>query len=139
MKNRRVILGVFLTVLFILSACSGNESYEEMQLDELKDFISEKRTGFILFTFDKDDIETNREQVTKALEKNDQTAQYFNYREQVSNEQSTTFQKDIGTKQSKDSLGYYEDGVLMAEFESPNDWSEKKIEDLNKFISQISN
>lgn len=139
MKKRDVILGVFLTVVLFLSACSGNDSYKEMQLDELKDFVSEKQSGFVLFTYDRDDIETNREQVTKALEENDQTAQYFNYSEQVSNEQSTTFQKDVGTEQSRDSLGYYEDGVLMAEFESPNEWSEEKIEDLNKFISQISN
>ena len=125
--------------MILLVACSGNESYEEMTLDQLKDFIAEEQSGFILFTYDRDDIKTNREQVSKALEENNQTAQYFNYSEQVTNEQSTTFQQDTGTEQSRDSLGYYEDGVLMAEFESPNEWSDKNIEDLKKFISQISN
>jgi hypothetical protein len=137
--KKSLFLGVFLTVLLILTAC-GNEDkpFTHLTIDDLKSFISEKNTGFVLYTYNADDMEANKEQVRKALEKNNKESQYFNYGELVSNEQSQTFQNDVGSKQSRDSLGYYEEGVLMAEFEFPNKWDTKTIDDLNKFIVQIS-
>ena len=132
-----LFLGV-LSVFLILAACGKEDTYSDLTLDGLKEFVSKKETGFVLFTYDTDDMETNKEQVSKALAENDKKSNYFNYREEVSNEQSSTFQHDVGTEQSRDSLGYYENGVLMAEFEMPSKWDENKIEDLNKYIVQIS-
>ncbi|MFI9225255.1 hypothetical protein ACIGQ5_22455 [Peribacillus frigoritolerans] len=138
MKNR-ICLGLFLTVFLILTACGNDDkTFSDLTTDELKNFISEKNTGFILYTYDDDNMEVNKEQVKKALDNNDQTSKYFNYRDQVTNEQSSTFHNDVGSEQLRDSLGYYENGILMAEFEFPNKWNAEQIDNLNKFIEQIS-
>jgi hypothetical protein len=50
---------------------------------------------------------------------------------------SATFRNDAGSEQSRDSLGYYEKGIFMAEFEFPNKWNAEQINNLNKFIEQI--
>lgn len=136
--KKGLFLGVFLTIILLLAACGKNDPYTDMSLKNLKDFITEKETGFVLFAYDEDDMEVNKEQVKKTLNKNDQESNYFNYRELVSNKQSQTFQTDVGTEQSRDSLGYYEKGVLMAEFEMPNKWNDEKMEDLKKFVDQIA-
>lgn len=136
--KKGLFLGVFLTMVLLVAACGKNETYADMTLDDLKDFITEKETGFVLFTTDVEDMETNKAQVKKALDDNDQKSNYFNYDEHVSNAESQTFRVDVGTEQSRDSLGYYEDGVLLAEFEMPSKWTNEKMEDLRKYIDQIS-
>lgn len=135
--KKQLLLG-FIAIFFILAACGKDSTFTDMNFDELKSFVTDKETGFIFFGYDQDDLDKNKEHVSKALEKNDSNSRFFNYRKEVSNKQSQTFKKDTGTEQSRDSLGYYEKGVLMAEFEMPNNWTDEKVKDLNKFISQIS-
>ncbi|MGM0924658.1 MAG: hypothetical protein ACQEWW_26320 [Bacillota bacterium] len=130
-------LGVF-SVFLILAACGSEDTFSDMTTEDFKEFVSEKESGFIFIGFDKEKLEANKEQISKALDENGLESNFFNYQEHVSNEQSRTFRSDIGTEQLKDTLGYYEDGVLMAEFEMPNKWNDKKMEDLNKFVVQIS-
>lgn len=120
----------------MLTACGNNSVYNDFTINDLKKFISEEKTGFILYTYDADNEKVNKEQVREALEKYNQKAKYFNYRKLVTNKQSQTFQKDVGSKQSRDSLAYYKSGVLMSEFQFPNKWTPGEIENLNKFIEK---
>ncbi|MDM5196495.1 hypothetical protein QUF79_00065 [Fictibacillus enclensis] len=135
--KKHLLLG-FIAIFLILAACGKDSTLTDINYDELKNFISDKETGFIYLGFDRDNLDRDKKQVSKALEKNDSKSRFFNYRKEVSNKQSQTFKKDMGTEQSRDSLGYYDEGVLMAEFKMPNNWTAEKMEDLNKFISQIS-
>jgi uncharacterized protein YxeA len=136
--RKSLILGLFLTVLLIFTAACGKETFNEISTNDLKEFISDKQTGFILYTDDQDHAEVNTKQVAKALESNGKESKHFNYAEEVTNEESATFRSDIGSQQTKDSLGYYEDGILLAEFELQDEWTPENIENLNNFIQQIS-
>lgn len=135
--NTAFFLGV-ISAFLLLSACGKNETFNNMKTEDVKKFISNEETGFILFLYTPDSMESNESTVKKALDKNKIKSGLFNYREEVSNEDSKTFHSDVGTEQLRNSLGYYENGVLMAEFEMPNTWNNEQIDNLNRYITQIT-
>ncbi|MED1625276.1 hypothetical protein [Bacillus pseudomycoides] len=101
------ILGIGSTLVF---SNSMKGELEELSPQEMKKFMSQDGTGFVMYSFRKEDRVDYMNQVQRALKNND-----VNGKELDSNHPNydgKKSQSDYGLKQTGETLAYYEKGKL---------------------------
>src|SRR6478752_2556250 len=92
------------------SPVQGNGQLEELHPLEMKKFMKENGTGFIMYSFDNDTRNVYMHEVKKALKENDVDAkEIYSGDPKYDWEKSRTY---YGIDQSTDSLAIYKDGEL---------------------------
>ncbi|WP_142319209.1 hypothetical protein, partial [Priestia megaterium] len=88
----------------------GNGELEELHPLEMKKFMKEDGTGFVMYSFDKNNRSVYMNEVKNALEKNEVDGKELNsYDPQFD---GTKSQSDYGVTQKTDTLAAYKNGEL---------------------------
>ena len=92
------------------SEVKGNGELEELDPLEMKKFMKEDGTGFVMYSFDKNNRSVYMNEVKNALEKNEVDGKELNsYDPQFD---GTKSQSDYGVTQKTDTLAAYKNGKL---------------------------
>ncbi|MGX4607949.1 hypothetical protein [Priestia sp. JNUCC 25] len=92
------------------SEVKGNGELEELHPLEMKKFMKEDGTGFVMYSFDKNNRSVYMNEVKNALEKNEVDGKELNsYDPQFD---GTKSQSDYGVTQKTDTLAAYKNGKL---------------------------
>ncbi|KWU56899.1 hypothetical protein [Priestia megaterium] len=114
------------------SPVQGNGQLEELHPLEMKKFMKEDGTGFIMYSFDDDTRNVYMHEVKKALKENDVDAkEIYNGDPKYDWKKSRTY---YGIDQSTDSLAIYKDGELKQQIKL-DDYDPSELEsELPHFI-----
>ncbi|MEH7053166.1 hypothetical protein [Bacillus pseudomycoides] len=104
------ILGIGSTLVF---SNSKNGELEELSPQEIKKFMSQDGTGFVVYSFDKEQRDFFTNQVKKVFEKNNVSGKELN--SYHPGYDGTKGQSYYGVKQRPDTLAYYQKGELKKE------------------------
>lgn len=144
MKNKKWLLSAVAGIVVALgigtafvssynsSGVKGNGEIEELHPLEMKKFMKEDGTGFVMYSFDEDDRSVNMNEVKKALKENE-----VDGKEIYSNDPLYDQDKDqsyYGLTQYPDTLAIYKDGKLKRQIEF-DDYDPSQLEtELSHFI-----
>ena len=122
MKNKKWLLSAVAGIVVALgigtafvssynsSEVKGNGELEELHPLEMKKFMKEDGTGFVMYSFDKNNRSVYMNEVKNALEKNEVDGKELNsYDPQFD---GTKSQSDYGVTQKTDTLAAYKNGEL---------------------------
>ncbi|PFZ02561.1 hypothetical protein COL60_27225 [Bacillus pseudomycoides] len=104
------ILGIGSTLVF---SNSKKGELEELSPQEIKKFMSQDGTGFVVYSFDKEQRDFYTNQVKKVFEKNNVSGKELN--SYHPGYDGTKGQSYYGVKQRTDTLAYYQKGELKKE------------------------
>ncbi len=144
MKNKKWLLSAVAGIVVALgigtafvssynsSEVKGNGELEELHPLEMKKFMKEDGTGFVLYSFNANKREVNMNEVKKALKENE-----VDGKEIYSNDPLYDQDKDqsyYGLTQYPDTLAVYKNGKLKQQIEF-NDYNPSQLEtELSHFI-----
>lgn len=144
MKNKKWLLSAVAGIVVALgigtafvssynsSEVKGNGELEELHPLEMKKFMKEDGTGFVLYSFNANKREVNMNEVKKALKENE-----VDGKEIYSNDPLYDQDKDqsyYGLTQYPDTLAVYKNGKLKQQIEF-NDYNSSQLEtELSHFI-----
>src|SRR6478735_779830 len=127
MKNKKWLLSAVAGIVVALgigtafvssynsSEVKGNGELEELHPLEMKKFMKEDGTGFVMYSFRESTRPVYMNEVKKALKENDVDAKELDTNDpQFANDKS---QSDYGVTQKTDTLAAYKDGKLKQEIE----------------------
>lgn len=104
------ILGIGSTLVF---SNSKKGELEELSPQEIKKFMSQDGTGFVVYSFDKEQRDFFTTQVKKVFEQNNVSGKELN--SYHPGYDGTKGQSYYGVKQRPDTLAYYQKGELKKE------------------------
>ncbi|MCM3791424.1 hypothetical protein M3221_24150 [Domibacillus indicus] len=134
MKEGFLAFGFFI-ILGLLSGCN-QQTIEEIDTAEFKQFMKDEESGFVALTYYKDQEAENMAHVTKALKNNKLFTKHFSYVKQ-NTKNDRHFLYNNGIEQNTETLAYYKKGVLWEEFNFPREWDSEEIMKLHKFVKKI--
>ncbi|MCM3255543.1 hypothetical protein [Priestia aryabhattai] len=114
------------------SEVKGNGELKELHPLEMKKFMKEDGTGFVMYSFDKNNRSVYMNEVKNALEKNDVDGKELNsYDPQFD---GTKSQSDYGVTQKTDTLAAYKNGKLKQQIKL-DEYNPSQLEtELSHFI-----
>ncbi|HDW3055757.1 TPA: hypothetical protein RMI67_003409 [Bacillus cereus] len=126
------VLGIGSTLVF---SNSKKGELEELSPQEMKKFMSQDGTGFVMYSFRKEDREGYMNQVQRALKNNNVNGKeldsnHLNYDGKKS-------QSDYGLKQNGETLAYYEKGKLKKQIALDKYKSSELEKELDVFVRNM--
>ncbi|MFE7083434.1 hypothetical protein [Priestia megaterium] len=114
------------------SPVKGNGELEELHPLEMKKFMKEEGTGFIMYSFDEDNRKVYTNEVKKALKENEVDAKEIYSRDPLyDRSKSRTY---YGINQSPDSVAVYKNGEMKQQIDF-EDYEPSELEgELSHFI-----
>lgn len=144
MKNKKWLLSAVAGIVVALgigtafvssynsSEVKGNGELEELHPLEMKKFMKEDGTGFVMYSFDKNNRSVYMNEVKNALEKNEVDGKELNsYDPQFD---GTKSQSDYGVTQKTDTLAAYKNGKLKQQIKLDEYDSSQLETELSHFI-----
>ena len=114
------------------SEVKGNGELEELHPLEMKKFMKEDGTGFVMYSYDEDDRDIYMNEVKKALKENEVNGKELNNNDPQFD--GTKGQSDYGVTQRTDTLAAYKKGELKQEIKF-EDYDPSQLEtELSHFI-----
>lgn len=144
MKNKKwllsavagIVVALGIGIAFVSSQNSsevkGNGELEELHPLQMKKFMKEDGTGFVMYSFDEDDRSVYINTVKKALEENEVNGkEIYSLDPQYDRTKSRTY---YGIDQSPDSLAVYKSGEVKQQIKL-DDYDPSQLEtELSHFI-----
>src|SRR6478609_6285696 len=114
------------------SPVQGNGQLEEIKPLEMKKFMEEDGTGFVMYSFDEDNHTIYMHEVQKALKENDVDAkEIYSYDPLYNQKKSQTY---YGLQQDTDTLAAYKNGELKQQIKL-DEYNPSELEgELSHFI-----
>ncbi len=144
MKNKKWLLSAVAGIVVALgigtafvsfynsSKVKGNGELEELHPLEMKKFMKEDGTGFVMYSYDEDDRDIYMNEVKKALKENEVNGKELNNNDPQFD--GTKGQSDYGVTQRTDTLAAYKKGELKKEIKF-EDYDPSQLEtELSHFI-----
>lgn len=144
MKNKKWLLSAVAGIVVALgigtafvssynsSEVKGNGELEELHPLEMKKFMKEDGTGFVMYSYDEDDRDIYMNEVKKALKENEVNGKELNNNDPQFD--GTKGQSDYGVTQRTDTLAAYKKGELKKEIKF-EDYDSSQLEtELSHFI-----
>ncbi len=144
MKNKKWLLSAVAGIVVALgigtafvssynsSEVKGNGELEELHPLEMKKFMKEDGTGFVMYSYDEDDRDIYMNEVKKALKENEVNGKELNNNDPQFD--GTKGQSDYGVTQRTDTLAAYKKGELKKEIKF-EDYDPSQLEtELSHFI-----
>lgn len=144
MKNKKWLLSAVAGIVVALgigtafvssynsSEVKGNGELEELHPLEMKKFMKEDGTGFVMYSYDEDDRDIYMNEVKKALKENEVNGKELNNNDPQFD--GTKGQSDYGVTQRTDTLAAYKKGELKQEIKF-EDYDPSQLEtELSHFI-----
>ncbi|EKS8366695.1 hypothetical protein [Bacillus thuringiensis] len=126
------VLGIGSTLVF---SNSKKGELEELSPQEIKKFMSQDGTGFVVYSFDKEQRDFFTNQVKKVFEKNTVSGKELNsYHPEYD---GTKGQSYYGVKQRPDTLAYYQKGELKKEIPFEKYKSSDLEKELDVFVRNM--
>jgi hypothetical protein len=144
MKNKKWLLSAVAGIVVALgigtafvssynsSEVKGNGELEELHPLQMKKFMKEDGTGFVMYSYDEDDRDVYMNEVKKALKENEVNGKELNNNDPQF--EGTKGQSDYGVTQRTDTLAAYKKGELKQEIKF-EDYDPSQLEtELSHFI-----
>jgi hypothetical protein len=114
------------------SEVKGNGELEELHPLQMKKFMKEDGTGFVMYSYDEDNRDIYMNEVKKALKENEVNGKELNNNDPQF--EGTKGQSDYGVTQRTDTLAAYKKGELKQEIKF-EDYDPSQLEtELSHFI-----
>lgn len=114
------------------SEVKGNGELEELHPLQMKKFMKEDGTGFVMYSYDEDNRDIYMNEVKKALKENEVNGKELNNNDPQF--EGTKGQSDYGVTQRTDTLAVYKKGELKQEIKF-EDYDPSQLEtELSHFI-----
>ncbi|PFT79064.1 hypothetical protein COK81_27470 [Bacillus thuringiensis] len=126
------VLGIGSTLVF---SNSKKGELEELSPQEIKKFMSQDGTGFVVYSFDKEQRDFFTNQVKKVFEKNTVSGKELN--SYHPGYDGTKGQSYYGVKQRPDILAYYQKGELKKEIPFEKYKSSDLEKELDVFVRNM--
>ncbi|MDA2638492.1 hypothetical protein [Bacillus cereus group sp. BfR-BA-01489] len=126
------VLGIGSTLVF---SNSKKGELEELSPQEIKKFMSQDGTGFVVYSFDKEQRDFFTNQVKKVFEKNTVSGKELN--SYHPGYDGTKGQSYYGVKQRPDTLAYYQKGELKKEIPFEKYKSSDLEKELDVFVRNM--
>lgn len=124
-----VILTLGVGVGAVVSSKHAKSGITELSPPQMKTFMDKNGTGFILYSFDKEDREVFVQQVNEILEKYGEEGHELNSRHPDFDPNKS--QGDYGLRQDPDTLAFYRDGKMKRQIDL-EEHSKQGLDDLRK-------
>ena len=124
MKKGFLAFGFFI-IFGLLNGCK-QQTVEEIDTTQFKQFIEDEEIGFVALTYNISKQKENMAHVTRAMEDNKLSVKHFSYSKQ-NREKDRHFLYNNGIEQGTETLAYYKNGVLWEEFNFPRIWIQKRL------------
>ncbi|MFY2253230.1 hypothetical protein ACOSZH_25375 [Priestia megaterium] len=144
MKNKKWLLSAVAGIVVALgigtafvsshnsSEVKGNGELEELHPLQMKKFMKEDGTGFVMYSYDEDNRDIYMNEVKKALKENEVNGKELNNNDPQF--EGTKGQSDYGVTQRTDTLAAYKKGELKQEIKF-EDYNPSQLEtELSHFI-----
>lgn len=123
------ILALGVGVGAVVSSKHAKSGITELSPPQMKTFMEKNGTGFILYSFDKEDRDVFVQQVNEILEKYGEEGHELNSRHPDFDPNKS--QEDYGVQQDPDTLAFYKNGKMKREMDL-EEYSKQGLGNLKK-------